>query len=181
MQWFRRARPATFSWNLAKTAIQVVIFWSLFLFVIPRFIDQLGARLGMTPGSSPSGRVAAALLFVMASACGLWSAATMALHGRGTPLPLDAPRELVLAGPYAWVRNPMAVAGLAQGCAVAVWHGSVAVAIYVLAGGFLWHVVVRPREEADLNRRFGVAYEQYRRHVPLWVPRVSPWRQVPRG
>jgi len=29
------------------------------------------------------------------------------VRGRGTPAPFDAPRELVAAGPYRWVRNPM--------------------------------------------------------------------------
>jgi protein-S-isoprenylcysteine O-methyltransferase Ste14 len=97
----------------------------------------------------------------------------MALRGRGTPLPLDAARVLVVTGPYAWVRNPMAVAGLAQGAAVALWHGSAVVGAYVVAGGLFWHIVVRPLEEANLAHTFGRSFEEYRDRVPLWWPR---WR-----
>ena len=71
---------------------------------------------------------------MLASALGLASAAAIATQGDGTPLPIDAPRRLVVSGPYAWVRNPMAVAGIAQGFGVALWHGSWVVAFYVIAG-----------------------------------------------
>ena len=91
----------------------------------------------------------------------------MAVHGQGTPVPFDGPRRLVVTGPYTLVRNPMAIAGLVQGMAVALWHGSVAVSAYVIAGGILWHFVVRPREEEDLARTFGAAFVDYKGRVPL--------------
>lgn len=31
-------------------------------------------------------------------------------------------------------------------------------------------------EEPGLERRFGAAYRRYRRHVPRWLPRATPWR-----
>ena len=46
---------------------------------------------------------------------------------------------------------------------------------YVVAGGVLWHALVRPAEEADLERRFGEPYRAYRRHVRCWIPRATPW------
>lgn len=171
MQWSRRAAPAAASWNLAKTAMQVVVFWGLFLFVLPPIVADLGATFGHPPRPTAFLRSIGVVLFAVASTLGLLSAFTMAVRGSGTPLPLDAPRTLVLTGPYAWVRNPMAVAGLAQGMAVALWHGSIPVLGYVVAGGVLWHVAVRPFEEADLTREFGPAYIEYRNRVPLWVPR----------
>jgi protein-S-isoprenylcysteine O-methyltransferase Ste14 len=151
--------------------MQVVVFWGLFLFVLPPLVVSLAAALGYEPHPSPYLRAIGVALFAVASALGLLSAFTMAVRGSGTPLPLDAPRTLVVTGPYAVVRNPMAVAGLAQGVAVALWHGSAAVLLYVAAGGVLWHVAVRPFEEADLLREFGPAFVEYRNRVRLWVPR----------
>ena len=171
MYWFRRARPGPPSWNLAKTITQIVVFWGVFLFIIPPSLVALAARAGIPATPFLAGRVLAVFLFASASALGLWSALTIAMEGEGTPLPLDSPRRLVSTGPYAWVRNPMAIAGLAQGIAVALWHGSPVVAAYVIAGGLLWHVFVRPLEEADLARTFGEAFVQYRQGVPLWLPR----------
>lgn len=176
MQWFRRARPATVSWNLAKTAVEIVVFWGVFLFVLPPWVVLVASRLGIPAFVSDTSRVLAALLFVGASALGLVSGFTMSVQGQGTPVPLDAPRRLVVTGPYAWVRNPMAIAGLAQGMAVALWHGSVAVVAYVIAGGVLWQLVVRPHEEADLARTFGAAFFEYKSRVPLWLP----CRPIPR-
>lgn len=177
MRWFRRARPAPARWNVLKTAGQILVFWGVFLFLIPPWLVDLSSRAGLLPHPSATGRIAAAILFAVASALGLVSAATMAVRGRGTPLPLDGARVLVVTGPYAWVRNPMAVAGIAQGAAVALWHGSVLVGAYVVAGGLFWHVVVRPLEEADLVRTFGTPFEAYRDRVPLWWPRRRPSHQ----
>ncbi|MEM6337020.1 MAG: isoprenylcysteine carboxylmethyltransferase family protein, partial [Bacteroidota bacterium] len=73
-------------------------------------------------------------------------------------------------GPYRCVRNPMAVGGLSQGLAVGLWLGAWSVFAYVVAGGLLWHVFVRPIEEADLAARFGSRYEAYRRRVRCWIP-----------
>jgi protein-S-isoprenylcysteine O-methyltransferase Ste14 len=36
--------------------------------------------------------------------CAFWG---FALRGKGTPLPLDPPKKLVIEGPYQVVRNPM--------------------------------------------------------------------------
>jgi protein-S-isoprenylcysteine O-methyltransferase Ste14 len=44
---------------------------------------------------------------------------------------------------------------------------------------------VRLYEEPTLARKFGAEYEDYRRNVPRWLPRLTPWRpeepQSPRG
>ena len=65
----------------------------------------------------------------------------------------------------------MAAAGMGQGAAVALWYGSIAVLAYVIAGGVIWHVAVRPLEEQDLVQVFGEPYIRYQSRVPLWWPR----------
>ena len=94
----------------------------------------------------------------------------MAYYGQGTPLPLDTARKMVIKGPYAYVRNPMAIAGLSQGIGVALIFGSFWTIIYVLLGGLLWQFFVRPVEEQDLLDRFGADFEQYRQKVRIWIP-----------
>ena len=177
MRWFRHAAPTTASALLARTAVQVVIFWGIFLFVLPPMIARLdrgAAEVLRVPHTRPL----AAVLFVIASALGLASAVTMVARGRGTPLPIDGPRHLVVSGPYAWVRNPMAVAGLMQGAAVALWLRSPLVLVYVVAGGVLWHWFVRPFEESHLAASFGDDYRAYRARVPLWLPRRADAREA---
>jgi len=179
----REARPATAAWNVSKTLVQTAIFWSTLLFLIPAMIYRLEGAMGLGTHrfAAPSWRVAGVVLFALGGALGLTSGLIMAIRGRGTPLPLDCTRELVVAGPYRYVRNPMAIAGLDQGAAVGLYLGSPSVLAYVLAGLLIWNFGVRPGEEADLEVRFGEAYGAYRRRVRCWRPRLrgyDPGREL---
>ena len=104
------------------------------------------------------------------------AAIVMARIGHGTPLPLSTARHLVIAGPYRFVRNPMAVAGIAQGVAVGLFLADGVIVAYALCGAVLWHTIARPPEERDLADRFGAAYARYRDAVPLWRPRLRGYR-----
>jgi protein-S-isoprenylcysteine O-methyltransferase Ste14 len=97
----------------------------------------------------------------------------MSSKGRGTPLPSAMPNHLVIAGPYRWVRNPMAVAGIAQGIGVGLILGSWLVVAYAMIGSLVWNYAVRPLEEADLENRFGPEFRRYRSSVSCWLPRVG--------
>jgi protein-S-isoprenylcysteine O-methyltransferase Ste14 len=100
----------------------------------------------------------------------------MSRVGRGTPLPLDAATRLVVSGIYEHVRNPMAISGIGQGLAVALFLGSPLVAVYALMGATLWQFVFRPLEEADLRKNFGADYENYCRAVRYWIPNRQPFK-----
>jgi protein-S-isoprenylcysteine O-methyltransferase Ste14 len=36
-------------------------------------------------------------------------------------------------------------------------------------------IAIRTVEEPHLRRRFGADYDEYRRHVPRWIPRIKAW------
>lgn len=158
---------------LVWTFAQTFVFWSVFLFVLPNSIVELEHCFSRRAFSHSGQTVTAILLFGVASAAGLWSGVSMAIHGDGTPLPTAAAPRLVITGPYRYVRNPMASAGILQGIAVGWYLGSIAVIGYALAGAVVWHVFVRPAEEADLLERFGDEYRQYLHNVSLWIPRLA--------
>ncbi len=171
----REARPASWRWNVAKTLAQTVLFWSVFLVLLPAGVLAVESRLGLESGrfAAPGWEIAGVVLFALGGTLGLTSGAVMAVRGGGTPLPADCARQLVIAGPYRYLRNPMAVAGLTQGVAVGLVLGSPAVVLYAMAGGPLWNAFVRPREERDLEARFGDPYCRYRERVWCWIPKVS--------
>ncbi|EKK04385.1 protein-S-isoprenylcysteine O-methyltransferase [Rhodopirellula baltica SH28] len=155
---------------LAMTLAQTVIFWGTFLWVLPMGIVELQQRLGWQVFQHPLQTTLSIGLFLVASSLGLWSGITMAICGDGTPLPTATAPRLVIAGPYRYVRNPMALAGIAQGLAVGWFLGSIPVIVYSLCGAVVWHVFVRPVEECDLQLRFGEDYHRYQKHVRLWIP-----------
>ena len=166
---FRAARPE--APHGVITAVQVFFFWGFFLVVAPLAIAFLERRwqLGLDIQAVPAGIV----LLALASALGVWSAIAMSTLGKGTPLPSSMANRLVIAGPYRFVRNPMAVAGIVQGVAVGLILGSWLVVVYAVVGSVLWNYAVRPLEEADLEQRFGDEFRRYRDRVRCWVP-VKP-------
>jgi protein-S-isoprenylcysteine O-methyltransferase Ste14 len=103
----------------------------------------------------------------------LWTAGLFAVQGRGTPLPLDPPRTLVVAGPYRYVRNPMYVGALLALLGYAAWFQSAWLLGYAGAVALAFHAFVVLYEEPHLGRVFGEAYRRYCEAVPRWGVR---WR-----
>ncbi|WP_223693679.1 methyltransferase family protein [Leifsonia poae] len=174
------ARQAT-ARHVATTFGQIVVFWGLFLGVIPLALAALEQRWAVAIGFPPFALAVGVAVLALASILGIGSAVAMSTRGRGTPLPSAMPNLLVIAGPYRWLRNPMAVAGIAQGVAVGLLLGSWLVIVYALAGSLLWNYAIRPAEEADLERRFGDEFRRYRSEVGCWIPRVPKARRSALG
>lgn len=173
---FRQAKTSSTNWILLKTFVQIFVVWSLILVVFPYLITILEDKLGVARLGFPFQKIIGAAFLVGISFIGLASAYTMSKVGRGTPLPLDAATNLVVSGTYKYVRNPMAVSGIGQGLAVALFLGSPFVAVYALMGALIWQFIFRPLEEEDLQKRFGADYENYCRDVRCWIPNPQPYQ-----
>ena len=94
-------------------------------------------------------------------------------EGRGTPAPVAPTEELVVGGDYRYVRNPMYV-----GVVTAILGQALTfLDLWILGYGVLaWAVMaafVRWYEEPVLLRQYGAHYEDYRRKVPAWLPRLK--------
>ena len=174
---FRPAAESSTRWVVAKTLVQIVVVWGLILGVIPYLIAVVEDKAGITRLHFPYQKPIAALLFVAISSLGVWAAMVMSRTGAGTPLPLDHAKKLVIRGPYAYVRNPMAVSGIGQGLTVALLLGSGLTAIYALTGSLIWQLVFRPLEEDDMRARFGRDYDRYADRVRCWLPRRTPYQK----
>jgi protein-S-isoprenylcysteine O-methyltransferase Ste14 len=93
-------------------------------------------------------------------------------EGHGTPAPVAPTDTLVVGGDYRFVRNPMYV-----GVVTAILGQALLfLDPWVLGYGVLaWAVMasfVRFYEEPVLRDQYGEQYEDYRRTVPAWVPRI---------
>jgi protein-S-isoprenylcysteine O-methyltransferase Ste14 len=173
---FRVSPARSASGHLWRTFGQCAVVWGATLVVGPWIVLQVERAIGATRFEFPAQLAVSVSLFIAFSTLNLASGTMLAVRGEGTPLPLECPRRLVIAGPYRFIRNPMALAGLGQGAAVGLGLGSWSVLAYVAIGGVVWHTVLRPAEERDLVARFGEAYLTYQRAVPLWWPRATPFR-----
>ncbi|UVI36157.1 methyltransferase family protein [Brevibacterium spongiae] len=158
---------------LVHTTVQIVIFWGVFLVIIPLIINAFEDRWELAYKFPILVVVTGFALLAFSSVIGVWSARAIANFGSGTPLPSQMAHHLVTRGPYAFVRNPMAIAGIVQGVAMGLLIGSWLIIVYALIGSFLWNWLIRPHEEADLCERFGDEYRAYADRVGCWWPRFS--------
>jgi len=99
-----------------------------------------------------------------------WCLWDFAVAGRGTPAPIDPPKYLVVRGLYRYVRNPMYASVLLVIAGWAALSGSVAVLGCGVVVAVAFHLFVILVEEPMLQRKFGKAYDAYRRTVPRWLP-----------
>jgi protein-S-isoprenylcysteine O-methyltransferase Ste14 len=165
--------------SLSKHVRAVVLLPVVVTVVVPAVLIRLtGPSMATRVGSSPL-RLVAALAGLLLMGAGVAMLAhtirLLATAGQGTLAPWDPTRRLVVRGIYRHVRNPMISAVLAILLGESIVSG--------LAPLWSWfsvflvlNVLYMPWvEEPELLQRFGEAYAEYRRHVPRWIPRRTPW------
>jgi protein-S-isoprenylcysteine O-methyltransferase Ste14 len=111
-------------------------------------------------------------LWGIAAAMMVWCFLDFTFRGRGTPAPTDPPKELVAAGLYRFVRNPMYVSGILALAGWAFWSPSLPLILAPFLFFAATHTFVTLYEEPTLRVKFGSAYEEYLKRVPRWIPRI---------
>lgn len=146
--------------------------------VLPALIIWYGHRADARSWTNPS----PALLFLglLITAAGfilLVSTIRMfILIGRGTIMPWDPTRKLIVAGLYQHVRNPMILSILILQIGEALLFNSWGMGILAALFFVINTVYFIASEEPGLEKRFGKEYVEYKNNVPRWIPRIKPWR-----
>jgi protein-S-isoprenylcysteine O-methyltransferase Ste14 len=91
------------------------------------------------------------------------------MRAKGTPAPIDPPKELVVRGLYRYTRNPMYVGVLCLILGQAVTLHSLPLLLYAGILFVTFHLFVVLYEEPKLTRMFGESYVHYRNTVPRWL------------
>ncbi len=84
--------------------------------------------------------------------------------------------ELAVSGPYAFTRNPLYFGSflMAAGCAICgagLWLG-----LWLMIFFLAVYLPVMQAEATHMKALFGDAYESWATHVPLFIPRLTPYR-----
>lgn len=153
--------------------LRASLYGALFVALLSLGSGQLLAGLGVArPLSIGIVQMAGVIVTLSGSIIALWCVLIFARIGRGTPIPLDPPRRLVVCGPYRVVRNPMAIGVGVALAGVALFYESVqfllAVAVFMIG----IHLMVMLYEEPTLRRTFGSDYVAYSERVNRWLPRL---------
>jgi len=94
-------------------------------------------------------------------------------RGGGTPAHLDPPKQLLSAGIYRHVRNPIYLGALIVQMGYIIWFGSALAIVYTVLFFLAFHFLIIVVEEPILRNTFGAAYEDYQKRVPRWVPKIK--------
>lgn len=123
----------------------------------------------------PALKIAGAALIAAGAAVLLSAFARFVIEGIGTPAPVAPPEHLVVGGLYRYVRNPMYVAVTATIVGQAALLGRPALLLYAALFMAAVATFVYVYEQPTLSARFGADYEEYKRNVRAWWPRLRPW------
>lgn len=86
----------------------------------------------------------------------------------------DTVIQLVHAGPYRYVRNPLYIANILMYSLAGVLFGFSYLSAIVLLYSCVQYTFIVRFEESILERDIGAAYSQYKSLVPRWFPSFSP-------
>ena len=153
-----------------------LFFWIILLPLvhagIPWVLSLLAPRYGWRDGQPANWNLLGLIPVALATICLIW---LMILHFSRTPKRVKlerTPAYLLIRGPYRFSRNPMYLAELMLWFGWAIFFGSLAVFVGFLIMGPLMNYRVIPREEHDLEARFGEAYREYMHKVPRWFGKI---------
>jgi protein-S-isoprenylcysteine O-methyltransferase Ste14 len=124
----------------------------------------------------PPLRILGAVLVIAGAAVLIHAFARFVIEGLGTPAPLAPTEHLVVGGLYRYVRNVMYIAVTSAILGQALLLGSGALLVWAAVAWAAMAAFVLLYEEPTLADRYGAQYEEYRRAVPAWWPRLSGGR-----
>lgn len=146
-------------WVIGTLVVHVALPWA---------ISLLSRRYGWVEGHPGWWNWIGLLPVAAGLAMILWAAS---LHFAAAPDGWEmttTPDYILVKGPYQFSRNPMYLLELGMWLGWAVFYGSTTV---LIACVLLWVIMAFraiPREERQLEERFGEEYLQYKKTVPRW-------------
>ncbi len=153
-----------------KTLIFTVFIPGTVTVLVPYWL--LSSRFDLAIDKLGGFRVLGLVPILLGALIYLWCAWEFTFAGKGTPAPIDPPKELVVQGLYRFVRNPIYVGVSLVIIGESLLFESTRLFVYALLLLLVFHLFVVYYEEPTLRSKFGESYERYCKTVPRWMPRV---------
>jgi protein-S-isoprenylcysteine O-methyltransferase Ste14 len=160
---------------LFKTALFTIFVPGTVAVLVPYYL--LSTRTDARPPNLGDWGYFGLLLLIVGALVYLRCAWDFAIGGRGTPAPVDPPKELVVRGLYRYVRNPMYIGVALVVLGEAFFFGGRILFEYVGIMLLFFHAFVLLYEEPTLKRKFGESYDRYCRSVPRWIPGLRAYEE----
>ena len=118
----------------------------------------------------------AVFFFVLGLLLAIWSVRTFyAKGGEGTPGPWKPISNLIISGPYRYVRNPMLLGVFFLLLFESTFFTSMPFLYWFIIFFIINIIYFKTFEEKELVKRFGADYENYKNSVPLLFPKFTPY------
>ncbi|HEY0458300.1 MAG TPA: isoprenylcysteine carboxylmethyltransferase family protein [Pyrinomonadaceae bacterium] len=85
-------------------------------------------------------------------------------------------QNLAVSGPYAFTRNPLYLGSFLLGVGFTVASGVWWLALIFIVLFLGIYLPVMRVEAEDLAQIFGADFDEYKQNVPLFFPRLTPWK-----
>lgn len=86
--------------------------------------------------------------------------------------------ELVVAGPFSYVRNPLYVGNMILYVGIGIMANALTPWLVLVAAVYFFfqYTMLVSLEEEFLEKTFGVTFAEYKQHVPRFVPRLISYK-----
>ena len=108
----------------------------------------------------------------------IWSVRIFYIKGGdGTPAPWQPVNNLIIQGPYRYVRNPMILGVVDLLLFESAFFASMPLLLWAIVF-FVGNIIYfKTFEEKQLIKRFGTDYEDYKNKVPMLFPKFTPYNK----
>lgn len=130
---------------------------------------NLNIRLGLPVLSHPLLDLLGIIFIFTGAVTYIYSFYLFKSLGKGTPVPIEPPKKLVIAGLYKYTRNPMYLGIFSIILGGFFIFGYFLLLIYAFLYLFLINLFVIFYEEPKLKELFGKEYSDYIKYVPRWL------------
>ncbi len=152
-------------WFALPFVVTVIIPYILNSICIPIIKDAPAAFTAIGP-----------VLYVIGISMQLYTTYLFWKYAQGTLAPWQPTQKLVIRGLYKYCRNPMITGVLLMLAGEALFFNARGIEVWTCMFFMMNTMFFIFKEEPDMLARFGDAYHEYKKHVPRWLPRLTPYK-----
>lgn len=142
--------------------------------IIPYLLYSTGAHIVYSQPTWMS--VSGPILFVIGLSMQLHTTILFFRYAQGTLAPWQPTQKLVIRGLYRYCRNPMITGVLFMLFGEALFFNALGILIWGCVFFIMNTMFFIFKEEPDMLARFGTSYADYKKRVPRWLPRLTPYK-----
>lgn len=151
------------------TVLFALLYGILAFFIIPYIFIKLNIIYSLPIFSFLFLKVFGISLILLGAGVWLYCIGLFSLIGKGTPVPINPPKRLVISGIYRFTRNPMYLSVLSILEGYFLFFGHLLLLFYPFLIAIFFNLFILFYEEPVLKKKFGERYIKYCKETPRWI------------